>query len=421
MTAFAAPPHEDSPPGFRHFSARSRSIARSPPSVFPSRSHPAQTERSALHPVRRDPVVVHVIRRLLPHRTMAVKLRLRNRRHEVTVPRSCDIDSLKVAALAAFKRADPGAQQHEDLRLVFNGTVLDAANGLPVVEYGVDDGSVILAVPCVDRTREIAMRVKILGAPATTVKLPASSQVREVKRMVVTQLPADIIARYPQLPRWQVFLSRGGFGSATPQTAQRMADEETLALHRLEDAATILFLVPPAGMVNLTVTLGPVLLSLPDHKERLLGLDGCYKEQLEQCRKELKAQQAREAERERTEAEREARRARRLAKQQKELRSQKQAAQRPGRQGQDKSRSAESAPRKRSGGRGLARGFFVGPSSSSPAPSAPSSPTTSPEAVRPTSSHATKSAESVRPPPSWQLQQIQQQKKRRQQQTPMKT
>lgn len=367
-----------------------------------------------LRPVRRDPVVVHVVRRLLPHRTMSLKLRLRNRRHEVTVPRSCDIDSLKVAALAAFKRADPSAEQHEDLKLVFNGTVLDAANGLPLVECGVDDGSVILAVPCADRTREIAMRVKILGAPATTVKLPASSQVREVKRMVVTQLPSDIIARYPQLPSWQVFLSRGGCGSEGSQTAQRMGDEETLALHRLEDSAAVMFLVPAAGMVNLSVKLGPVLLSLPDHKERLLGLDGCYKEQLEQCRKELEAQQAREAERKRTEAEREARRARRQAKRQKKLRSQKQAA-------QDESRSVESAPRKRSGGRGLARGFFVGPSSSSPARSAPSTPTTSPEAVRPTPSHPTKSAESVRPPPSWQLQQIQQQKKRRQQQTAMKT
>merc|ERR550537_1800250 len=153
-----------------------------------------------------------------------------------------------------------------------------------------------------------------MGAPATTVKLPASSQVREVKRTVVLQLPADIIARYPQLPRWQVFLSRGGCDSEGSPMAQRMGDEETLALHRLEDSASILFLVPPAGMVQLNVTLGPLHVRLPDHKERLIGMDGCYKEQLAQCRKELQAQQAREAERERTQAEREAKRARRQAK-----------------------------------------------------------------------------------------------------------
>ncbi len=351
--------------------------------------------------------MLHVVRRLMPQRTMRLKLRLRNRRHEVTVQRSCDIDSLKVAALAAFKHADPSAEQHEDLRLVFNGAVLDAADGLPLVECGVDDGSVILAVPCADRTREVAMRVKIMGAPATTVKLPASSQVREVKRTVVTQLPVDIVARYPQLPSWQVFLQRGGCdaeGTALSRTAQRMGDEETLALHRLEDSATVLFLVPPAGMVNLNVALGPVRVVMPDHKERLLGLDGCYKEQLEQCRKELKAQQAREAERERTEAEREAKRAKRHAEREKKkkLRAQRKATQKSGQQ--DETRSGQSAPR-RSSGRGLARGFFVCPSSS-PAPSAPSTPTTSPESVRPAPSA---------PPPSWQLQQIQQQKRRQQQ------
>lgn len=354
---------------------------------------------------RRDPIVLHVVRRMMPQRTMRLKLRLRNRRHEVTVQRSCDIDSLKVAALAAFKHADPSAEQYEDLRLVFNGTVLDAADGLPLVECGVDDGSVILAVPCADRKREVSMRVKIMGAPATSVKLPASSQVREVKRTVVTQLPVDIVARYPQLPHWQVFLQRGGCDAEGSHTVQRMGDEETLALHRLEDSATVLFLVPPAGKVTLNVALGPMRVVMPDHKERLLGLDGCYKEQLEQCRKELKAQQAREAERERTEAEREAKRAKRQAEREKKrkLRAQKKAAQKSGQQGE--TRDGQSAPRRRSGGRGLARGFFVCPSSS-PAPSAPSTPTTSPEAVRPAPSA---------PPPSWQLQQVQQQKRRQMQ------
>eukprot|EP01043_Picozoa_sp_COSAG02_P093818 COSAG02_NODE_30311_length_553_cov_1.614537_1_plen_39_part_10 len=33
---------------------------------------------------RRDPIVLHVVRRLMPQRTMRLKLRLRNRRHEVT-------------------------------------------------------------------------------------------------------------------------------------------------------------------------------------------------------------------------------------------------------------------------------------------------------------------------------------------------
>ena len=249
------------------------------------------------------------------------------------------------------------------------------------------------------------MRVKIMGAPATTVKLPASSQVREVKRTVVTQLPVDIVARYPQLPHWQVFLQRGGCDAEGSHTVQRMGDEETLALHRLEDSATVLFLVPPAGKVSLNVALGPMRVVMPDHKERLLGLDGCYKEQLEQCRKELKAQQAREAERERTQAEREAKRAKRQAEREKKkkLRAQKKATQNSG--PHDETRSGQNAPRRRSGGRGLARGFFVCPSSS-PAPSAPSTPTTSPEAVRPTPSA---------PPPSWQLQQIQQQKTRQRQ------
>lgn len=377
----------------------------------------------------RDPIVLHVVRRMLPHRTMKLKLRLRNRRHEVSVQRSCDIDGLKVAALAAFKAKSPSAEQHEDLRLVFNGRVLDAANGLPLVECGVDDGSVILAVPCADRTREIAMRVKIMGAPATTVKLPASSSVQDVKRMVVTQLPADIIARYPQLPRWQVFLSRGGCESKSSQMAQRMGDEETLALHRLNDSATILFLVPPAGMVHLDVALGPLRVRLPDHKERLIGMDGCYKEQLAQCRKELQAQEAREAERERTEAEREAKRARRQAKlrRQKKLRAEKKAKHDAGQSPND-SPSVEGAPRSKAGGRGLARGFFA--SSGTPAPSlASSSNPRSPSGIAPRPATVTParsapstpatSPEAVRPPPSWQLQQIQQQKKRRQQQPAM--
>jgi hypothetical protein len=393
---------------------------KSPPRGYPQLTLCIAPPRVSL--LRRDPLVLHVVRRMMPRRTMTLKMRLRNRRHQVTVPRSCEIDELKVAALAAFQAADPAAEQHEDLRLVFNGAVLDAAKGLPLVECGVNDGAVILAVPCADRRREIAMRAKVMGAPATTVKLLASARVRDVKRMVVTQLPADIVARYPQLPRWQVFLSRGGCDT---EGAQRLGDDETLALHRLADSRSVLFLVPPAGMVALDVALGPVRVRLPDQKERLIGLDGCYKEQLAQCRKELQAQLRREAEREKAAAEREAKRMKRL--QQKKLRAQqkkqrqqnKQVEQQPPpppQQQQLKQRAvgkenAQAKPR----ARGLARGFLA---PAAGARSAPSTPTTSPEPVRPKplgDAHAN-AGKGVAPPPTWQQRQIQQQKQRRQQQ-----
>ena len=345
----------------------------------------------------------------MPRRTMMLKMRLRNKSHEVVVPCSCHINELKVATLAVFKAAAPEAKQHEDLKLVFKGAVLDAAKGLPLIELGIDGGCTILAVPCVDRNREISLRAKVMGAPSLKVKLPAAARVVDVKRTLVSQLPADIVARYPQLPRWQVFLSRG---SGDAEGVQRMGDDETLALHRLEDSSTVLFLVPAAGMVALSVALGPIKIQLPDHKERLLGLDSCYAPQLAQCRTELKAQLDREADREKAEAERAARRAKRLAKQQaaKKMKAQKKE------QPKQHRKEREAGKEKEKENSGFARGFFAPARSRKAASSPVASPVASPQPkpLRAADSNVTQLQADL--PPTWQQQQVQQQKRRLQRQ-----
>ena len=179
-----------------------------------------------------------------------------------------------------------------------------------------------------------------------------------------------------------------------------MGDNETLGLHRLEDSSSVLFLVPAAGMVSLNVALGPMRIALPDHKERLLGLDGCYAAQLAQCRTELKAQLDREADREKAEAERAARRAKRLAKQQ--------AAKKLNAQKKKKERKEREAGKEN---RGFARGFLAPAKQTARKPAA-SSPVASPVAS-PEPKPLRAADSNVVPPPTWQQQQIQQQKKRR--------
>ena len=95
-----------------------------------------------------------------------------------------------------------------------------------------------------------------------------------------------------------------------------MGDEESLGLHRLEDGAAVavLFLVPPANRVQMSLKLGPLQTYLVSDKEDLVGLAGCYTDQLATCRKELQAQLAREEADARVEARRQARRQKRLGK-----------------------------------------------------------------------------------------------------------
>ena len=89
-----------------------------------------------------------------------------------------------------------------------------------------------------------------------------------------------------------------------------------MGLHRLDDgaAAAVLFLVPPASRVQMSLKLGPLQTNLVSDKEDLVGLAGCYSDQLATCRKELQAQLAREEADARVEARRQARRRKRLGK-----------------------------------------------------------------------------------------------------------
>ena len=261
--------------------------------------------------VDREPLVLHVVRRPTS-RTMRLTLRHRRERHAVVVKQSDGPDELRRAGLAALESA---GHRFADLRLVHQGTTLDAAAGLPLVEYGIDDGATILAVPSLGdpRAREVTVRVKVLGAPATLVSVTAAAAVKQVKLEVARKLPKDMVARCRHLATGtsQVFLgSRAGAG------AQRMGDEESLGLHRLEDgaAAAVLFLVPPANRVQMSLKLGPLQTNLVSDKEDLVGLAGCYADQLATCRKELQAQLAREEADARVEARRQARRQKRLGK-----------------------------------------------------------------------------------------------------------
>ena len=48
---------------------------------------------------------------------------------------------------------------------VLNGRLLDEATGLPIVEYGVDDGVTVLGIPTQDVNRCVNVHVKLPGLP----------------------------------------------------------------------------------------------------------------------------------------------------------------------------------------------------------------------------------------------------------------
>ena len=76
----------------------------------------------------------------------------------MVVKQSDGPDELRRAGLAALESA---GHRFADLRLVHQGTTLDAAAGLPLVEYGIDDGATILAVPSLGDPRAREMLAKL--------------------------------------------------------------------------------------------------------------------------------------------------------------------------------------------------------------------------------------------------------------------
>ena len=299
-----------------------------------------------------EPLVFHVLCNVSSRRTVAIKVRVRNQRLSVNVCQCDGPAELRAAVLREINKEE--RYKGMDVRLVYRGGVLDASQGLPLVEYGLDDGQTVLAIPHKDPNRSLRVCVKVLDAPAITVDIRASGCALDIKRMVLERLPSDICARVPHLVnrKSQVFVGRIEAGSSV----QKMSDDETVGAHNElgaeEDGNAVLFLVPPAGRVGIELGLGPGMsVCVPESKENMLGLRQCYEESIENCRTELRAQRGREAARAQAERVREERRAARRHKQ--HLQAKQHAA-----NSTDSHRPTKSKRPKKNGMRG---GFFGTP------------------------------------------------------------
>jgi hypothetical protein len=321
--------------------------------------------------------VVHVVRRMTS-RLIQLTVRMRGMRHAISMRQSSSVDEL-----AALVMAQTGMMVSSDstLQLVFRGKVLNGQEGIPVVEYGVDDGSTIMAISRRDVHAPATLMVKALDAPGRTVTVCHKTTVAEIKKMIAEQLPASIVKRLTHLRagRSVAFLAVGGGG-----VAQRMADDETFTLHGLGKGRVgapggggggggsddVLFLLPPAGAVSVQMPLGTsggagVTLMTTCSKEQAVGLEKCYEDGLKTAREELAGQLRRLADKQRADERRAAaRRARRMKRE----RARAAAAARAGTSDAAKAPPPPTAKKKKTSknSSGLQKGFFCKPAASRP-------------------------------------------------------